>query len=93
MMRVFLISVRNKMKQATLPSDIISPPQKRSYLQWGAKNSSQQVVDILSAPVVVNNYDIVADELAEMATTYTFKMSADDTTNSTVASFRPVNSG
>jgi hypothetical protein len=41
--------------------------------------------------VIVNNFDIVADEIAEMAATYTFKMSADDT-NPTVAAFRPVSS-
>jgi hypothetical protein len=79
------------MGQSNISSDVISPPQKRSHLQWGASHSSQQVVDILSAPVVVNNYDIVADEIAEMAATYTFKMSTDDA-NPTVASFRPVSS-
>lgn len=87
-----LLLDRNKMKQANISCDVISPPQKRSLLQWGTNHSSQQVVDILSAPVIVNNYDVVADDLAEMAATYTFKLSADDTTNSTVASFRPITS-
>mmetsp|Transcript_17970 Transcript_17970/g.18736 ORF Transcript_17970/g.18736 Transcript_17970/m.18736 type:complete len:148 (-) Transcript_17970:29-472(-) len=79
--------LRNKIKQANVAVDLVSPPQKKSYLQWGVNNSSQQVIDILSAPVLVNNYDIVADELAEMAATHTFNMNADDSTNSTVVSF------
>ena len=69
--------------------DTISPPQRKSYLQWGSNNSSQQVIDILSAPVLVNNYDIVADELAEMAATHSFNINtaADKSTHSTVVSF------
>ncbi len=87
----FSLHNRNKMKQVDLPPEPFSPPQKKNYLLWGANHTSQQVVDILSAPISVNNYDNVADELAEIAAAHTLSINADESTNSTVASFRQVN--
>ena len=58
----------------------------------GCSNSSaQQVIDILSEPVnkAIYNYDIVADEMAEMIAKHT-SLNVDDSMNATVASFKPV---
>jgi hypothetical protein len=59
----------------------------------GTNASAQQVLDILSEPVktAVYNYDIVADEMAEMIAKHTFSLNVDDSMNGTVASFKPVN--
>lgn len=70
-----------------------SPPSKYSHAWEGTQqNSSQQVIDTLSQPVTsVYKYDNVADEMAEMIAKHTFSMDVDDSANSTVASFKPIN--
>jgi hypothetical protein len=69
-----------------------SPPSKYSAAWEGTQqHSSQQVIDTLSQPVSVYKYDNVADEMAEMIAKHTFSMDIDDSANSTVASFKPIN--
>ena len=56
-----------------------------------SNSSAQQVIDILSEPVnkAVYNYDVVADEMAEMIAKHT-SLNMDDSMTATVASFKPV---
>mmetsp|Transcript_20043 Transcript_20043/g.33776 ORF Transcript_20043/g.33776 Transcript_20043/m.33776 type:complete len:168 (-) Transcript_20043:261-764(-) len=69
-----------------------SPPSKYSHAwEHSQPNTSQQVIDTLSHPVSVYKYDNVADEMAEMIAKHTFSMDVDDSANSTVASFKPIN--
>mmetsp|Transcript_22664 Transcript_22664/g.33129 ORF Transcript_22664/g.33129 Transcript_22664/m.33129 type:complete len:159 (-) Transcript_22664:155-631(-) len=86
--------LKSRVTEANIALDVlISPRNGRNWVQWESNSSSQQVVDILSEPVAVNNYDIVADEMAEMVAKHTFTLNVDDSmNNSTVASFKPVSS-
>ena len=69
-----------------------SPPSKYSHAWENTQqHSSQHVIDTLSQPVSVYKYDNVADEMAEMIAKHTFSLDVDDSANSTVASFKPIN--
>ena len=70
-----------------------SPPSKYSRAWDGtSQSSSEQVIEILSQPVTsLYKYDNVADEMAEMIAKHTFNMDVDDSANSTVAAFKPIN--
>lgn len=71
-------------------SKIASPPKNR-VLSWNDSTSSQQVIDMLGEKTSLYNYDIVADEMAEIVSKHTFGLRVDDNENSALASFKPVN--
>ena len=57
-------------------------------------SSSQSVIDTLSKPISIYNADIVADEVAEIIAKHTLELRIDDSSNSSIASFKisgPVN--
>mmetsp|Transcript_20005 Transcript_20005/g.28733 ORF Transcript_20005/g.28733 Transcript_20005/m.28733 type:complete len:159 (-) Transcript_20005:67-543(-) len=86
--------LRSRVTDAQITLDALrSPRTSKSWAQWESNASSQQVIDILCEPVAVCNYDVVAEEMAEMVAKHTFTLNVDDSmNNSTVASFKPVSS-
>lgn len=89
--------LRSQLSRVEMTSDaaqklVNSPPSKYSKAwESNSQQSSQQVIDTLSRAVSVYKYDNVADEMAEMIAKHTFSMDVDDSDNSTVATFKPVN--
>ncbi len=53
-------------------------------------NSAQAVVEALSKPVSIYNYDIVADEVAEIIAKHTSELRASDGSNTSIATFKSV---
>jgi hypothetical protein len=50
--------------------------------------TSQNIIENLSRPVSVYNIDIVADEMAEIIAKHTTELTIDDSSTSSIASFK-----
>mmetsp|Transcript_26989 Transcript_26989/g.27231 ORF Transcript_26989/g.27231 Transcript_26989/m.27231 type:complete len:153 (+) Transcript_26989:81-539(+) len=82
-------SMRTKLLNSTISTAIFTSPKKARMSPYIDANSPQGVIEILSEPVKVFDFDVLADEMAEMVAKHTFNLRADDS-NTTVASFKPV---
>ena len=63
---------------------------KETSILGQTDNSTQAVVEALSKPVSIYNYDIVADEVAEIIAKHTSELRTDDGSNTSIATFKSV---